>query len=118
MPTKGEKRRRNASERFWPFGPARTMVIATLVLVVLLAAWGLLRDLLHFDKVEAGWVLLGIGCLTVLPIVLLLLEGIGAAGGTVEVGQVKVALTAAAGAQALVLAPPERHAEPSHRRLR
>jgi hypothetical protein len=82
------------------------MLVAILVLILLLAAWGLLRDVLHFDKVEAGWVLLGIASLSVLPIVLLLLEGISAAGGTVKVGQVKVALTAAAGAQTLVLAPP------------
>lgn len=105
MPT-GKKEGRLASRRFWPYEPARTMLIAVLVLVILLAAWGLLRELLHFDKVEAGWVLLGIFALTLLPIVLLLLEGIGAAGGSVEIGQVKVALTDAAGAQTLVLAPP------------
>ena len=82
------------------------MLIVMLVLVILLAAWGLLRELLHFDKVDVGWVLLGIVGLTVLPIVLLLLEGLGATGGSVEVGQVKVALTSAARAQALVLALP------------
>jgi hypothetical protein len=102
----GKRRGRSASTRFWPFEPRLTMLIVILVLVILLAAWGLLREVLHFDRVEAGWVLLGIFALTVLPIVLLLLEGIGATGGSVEVGQIKVALTEAAGAQTLVLAPP------------
>lgn len=107
---------RHPTARFWPFRPPLTMFLAILVLVLLLTAWGFLRELLHFDNVEAGWVLLGIVCLSILPIVLLMLEGIGATGGTIEVGQVvKVALTAAAGAQVLVLAPPECHAQPRAR---
>ena len=98
---------RSAPVRFWPFKPSLTMFLAILVLVFLLMAWGFLRELLHFDNVEAGWVLLGIVCLSLIPIVFLLLEGIGSTGGSIEVGQVvKVALTAAAGAQVLVVAPP------------
>lgn len=107
MAVSNEQKRRRTSRRFWPYEPAPTMVIAVLVLVILLAAWGLLREPLHLDRVDGGWVLFGIVSLAVLPIVLLVLEGIGAAGGSVEIGQVvKVALSAAAGAQTLVLAPP------------
>jgi hypothetical protein len=51
---------------------------------------------LHFDMVPAGWVLLGIAVASVLPLILLLLEGMAAGGGSVEVGVVKIALTAGA----------------------
>ena len=103
MPTAATGR---APSRFWPFTPRTTLLIAVLVLVALLAAWGLLRDLLHFDRVEAGAVLAGIVALSVLPILMLLLEGIGTGGGSIEIGQVKVDLTAAARAQVLTVAPP------------
>jgi hypothetical protein len=60
---------------------------------------------LHFDTVSAGWVLLGIVVISGIPLILLLLEGTAAGGGSVEVGVVKIALTAGANQQRPVVVP-------------
>ncbi len=80
-------------------------MLTPVLLVVLLVLWGIGRELLHFEDAAAGWVLLGIAVLGVLPILLVVLEGLAAGGGSIEVGKVKVALTAAASAQSLVVVP-------------
>lgn len=92
--------------RFWPFTPRSALLLVPLVLAALLVSWALIREPLHFTTADAGSVLLGIVLLSLLPVILLLLEGLAVSGGSIEVGKVKVALTAAANAQLLVVAPP------------
>jgi hypothetical protein len=82
--------------RFWPFGAKVAVLLTPALLVLLLVAWGIGRDRLHFDSAPAGWVLLGIAVLSMIPLLLVVLEGIAASGGSIEVGTVKVALTSAA----------------------
>ncbi|MGH3371619.1 MAG: hypothetical protein ACRDPR_16630, partial [Nocardioidaceae bacterium] len=91
--------------RFWPFGTRLAIMMTPLLLVVLLVVWGLSRELLHFEGASAGWVLLGIVLLSLVPVLLVILDGLAQSGGSVEVGQVKLALTAAATAQNLVVLP-------------
>ncbi len=97
---------KKVAARFWPYEPRAAVLLVPLVLAVLLATWSLIREPLHFDAARVGWVLLGIVLLSLLPVILLLLEGLAVSGGSLEVGKVKVALTAAANAQPLVIAPP------------
>lgn len=82
--------------RFWPFGAKVAVLLTPALLVLLLLAWGIGRARLHFDNAPAGWVLLGIAVLSIIPLLLVILEGVAASGGSVEVGTVKVALTSAA----------------------
>ena len=49
--------------------------------------------------------MLGIVLLSLIPMLLVVLEGIASSGGTVEVGAVKIAMTAAAKSQRLVVVP-------------
>jgi hypothetical protein len=90
--------------RFWPFGTRAAVLLVPVLLILLLVVWGVSRDPLHFDKAHAGWVLLGIVLLSVLPLLLVVLESVALSGGSIEVGKVKFALTAAATAQSLVVA--------------
>jgi hypothetical protein len=93
-----------SAERFWPYGTRAAVLLVPLLLVLLLVAWGFARRPLHLETVKPGAVLLGLVILSLLPLVLVLLEGLVSSGGSIEVGQVKVALTAAATAQPLVVA--------------
>ena len=91
--------------RFWPFGAKAAVILTPTLLVLLLAAWGVGRETLHFDNAPAGWVLLGVAVLSVLPLLLVVLEGLAASGGSIEVGTVKVALTSAATTHSTPIVP-------------
>jgi hypothetical protein len=95
----------SARVRFWPFSQRAALLLAPVVFVVLLIGWGLGRSVLHFQTVSSGWVLLGIGLISGVPVLLLILEGMAVQGGSVEVGSVKIALTAGATRQAHVVVP-------------
>ncbi|MFF5014765.1 hypothetical protein [Streptomyces sp. NPDC001165] len=84
---------------FWPFSARAALFLAPLLLVVLAVAWGAARTALGLDTASAGWVLLGIVGLSLLPVLLVVLSGVASTGGSVELGAVKIALTAAAGSQ-------------------
>ena len=61
-----------AAWRYWPFGsPRAAFVVAPVLLVALLFAWWVAGLVLRVDEVDAGWVLLGIAVLSVLPILLI-----------------------------------------------
>lgn len=92
------------SSRFWPFGARAAVLLVPVLLILLLVVWGVSRGPLHFDEAHPGWVLLGIVLLSVLPLLLVVLESMTLSGGSIEVGKVKFALTAAATAQSLVVA--------------
>jgi hypothetical protein len=92
--------------RFWPFSARTGVLLVPLLFGLLLLGWGLGRGPLHMDTAPVGWVLLGIVLLSLLPVLLSALDGLAMSGGSIEVGKVKVALTAAATAQRLVVAPP------------
>ena len=70
-----------------------------------LGAWALFREALGAEDAPAEWILLAIVILSLLPVALLILDGLASSGGSVEVGQVKIALTAAATARVLTVAP-------------
>ncbi len=91
--------------KFWPFSPQIAVLLTPLLLIVLFIAWGVSRNPLHFGGAPAGWVLLGIVLLSLIPILLVVLEGVASSGGTIEVGAVKIAMTAAATSQRLVVVP-------------
>jgi hypothetical protein len=76
-----------------------------LVLALLLITWGLTRDLFGLSTVSTGWLLVGITLFSLLPVILVILEGVASTGGTVEVGTVKIALTAAATSQHVIVVP-------------
>ncbi|MEV7545154.1 hypothetical protein [Streptomyces sp. NPDC089915] len=84
---------------FWPFGVRAAVLLVPVLLVVLAVAWGAARNALGLGSVSAGWALLAIVALSVLPVLLVVLSGVASSGGTVELGTVKIALTAAAGAR-------------------
>ncbi|MER7340530.1 hypothetical protein ABT403_22150 [Streptomyces sp. NPDC000075] len=91
-------RPRGAGLAFWPFGVRAAVLLVPVLLVLLSLAWGAARDALGLGAVSAGWALLVIVGLSVLPVLLVLLSGFVASGGAggVEPGAVKAALTAAA----------------------
>ncbi|MFF7359083.1 hypothetical protein ACFZA1_41805 [Streptomyces filipinensis] len=90
----------NASNlAFWPFSAQAALFLAPLLLVVLTVAWGAARTALGLDTASAGWVLVGIVGLSLLPVLLVVLSGVASTGGSVELGAVKIALTAVAGSQ-------------------
>jgi hypothetical protein len=89
----------------WPFGARAAILLAPFLLLLLLILWGLTRELLHFESAAAGWVLLGIAVLSLVPLLLVVLDSVTQSGGSLEVGKVKVALTAAASARSLVVLP-------------
>lgn len=91
--------------KFWPFSAKVAVLLAPLLLVILLTAWGLSRNPLHFGAAPAGWVLLGIVVFSLIPILLLIVEGVVSSGGTIEIGAVKIAMTAAATSQTSVVVP-------------
>lgn len=80
-------------------------ILVPLLLAIGLGAWALFREALGAEDAPAEWILLAIVILSLLPLALLLLDGLASSGGTVEVGQVKIALTAAAAARVLTVAP-------------
>ncbi|HEY3005403.1 MAG TPA: hypothetical protein VGJ44_23865, partial [Kribbellaceae bacterium] len=59
--------------RFWPFSTRTAVLMTPVLLLILLVLWGVGRTVLHFEKAAAGWVLLGIVILGVLPILLVVL---------------------------------------------
>ncbi|MEU9144139.1 hypothetical protein [Streptomyces sp. NPDC048349] len=81
---------------FWPFGSRTAVLLAPLLLVVLAVAWGTARTALGLEAVSPGWVLAAIVGLSLLPLLLLVLSDVASSGGSVEIGSVKIALTAAA----------------------
>jgi hypothetical protein len=91
---------------FWPFSARSAIVLAPILLALLLVAWAVARTPLGLEQVPGGWLLLGAVLLSLLPVLLMFLDRLALTGGTVEVGKVKVALTAAATAQRLVVALP------------
>ncbi|MEU8432599.1 hypothetical protein AB0F18_06735 [Streptomyces sp. NPDC029216] len=95
----------NAGPVFWPFGARTAVLLAPLLLVVLVVVWGTARTALGVASVPAGWALLGIVGLSLLPVLLLALSSAAAGGGTVEVGAVKIALSAAAGSRPGLMVP-------------
>ncbi|MGF1426525.1 hypothetical protein [Kitasatospora sp. LaBMicrA B282] len=81
------------------------MFLVPFLLAALLIVWGAARTALHLEQVSAGWVLLGIAALSVLPLVLVVLDGLASTGGSIEVGTVKIALTAETAVQPQVVVP-------------
>ncbi|MFJ9871400.1 hypothetical protein [Streptomyces sp. NPDC101165] len=96
---KGMTKAKTSDLAFWPFSARMALFLAPLLLVVLVVAWGAARTALGLDTASAGWVLLGIVGLSLLPVLLVVLSGVASTGGSVELGAVKIALTAAAGSQ-------------------
>jgi hypothetical protein len=97
-----------AAFRYWPFAPWKAVVLTPLILLVLLIVWGVGQaqlPVLRLQEVPAGWVLLGIGILSILPVVLLTLDGFATSGGTIEVATVKIELASAATAQPGLIVP-------------
>jgi hypothetical protein len=87
---------RGPAFRFWPYTAKVAIVLTPILLILLLAAWGMGRERLHFDEAPAGWVLLGVALLSMIPVLFVVLEGLAVSGGSIEVGTVKVAVTSTA----------------------
>lgn len=96
---KATARTKGSGLAFWPFGVRVAVLLVPVLLVVLAVAWGAARTGLGMETVSAGWVLLAIVALSLLPVLLVVLSGVASSGGTVELGTVKIALTAAAGSR-------------------
>jgi hypothetical protein len=111
QPDAPSERRTPPQVRFWPFSQRVAVLTVPVIFIALLVGWGVCRSRLHFEDVGGGWILLGIAVLSTLPIVLLLLEGVAAQGGSVAVGTVKFALTASATRQTHVVV--QRNAAPA-----
>jgi hypothetical protein len=87
----------SGSQRFWPFTSSKLAFgLAPVLLVALLVGWWLVRTPLQLEQISGGWLLLGIAVLAVLPVVMVVLDGLAAGGGSIEVASVKVALVATA----------------------
>ena len=91
--------------RFWPSTARTALLLIPLLLIIGLVAWALFRGALGADDAPAELILLAIVILSLIPLALLLLDGLTSSGGTVEIGEVKIALTAAATAQMLTVVP-------------
>lgn len=68
------KPRAKTGPAFWPFGARAAVLLAPLLLVVLVVVWAAARTVLGLASVPAGWVLLGIVGLSLLPVLLLVLR--------------------------------------------
>jgi hypothetical protein len=86
------------ASRFWPYTAKRAIVLTPVLLILLLAAWGVGRERLHFDEAPAGWVLLGVALLSIFPVLLVVLEGLAVSGGSIEVGTIKFEVASSASA--------------------
>ncbi|MFJ9843575.1 hypothetical protein ACIRYZ_24580 [Kitasatospora sp. NPDC101155] len=90
---------------FWPFGTKLAMLFALTLFVLLLITWGAARKQLRLGEVPAGWALLGIAVLSLVPVILVILDGLASSGGSFEVASVKIALNAATTSQRPVVIP-------------
>ncbi|HYI32862.1 MAG TPA: hypothetical protein VEX88_05310 [Glaciibacter sp.] len=106
--TDGRGEQSKAAEKspahFWPFDGRVAILLAPAIFCVLLVAWVLLRFPLGIGALPAGPVLLAIVILSLLPTLLMVLDGISTRGGSFAVGQVRIALTQAAASQPVVVA--------------
>ncbi|WP_157880558.1 hypothetical protein [Streptomyces katrae] len=114
---KATVRPRGSGLAFWPFGVRAAVLLVPVLLVVLAVAWGAARTALGLGSAPAGWVLLGIVLLSLLPVLLVLLSRAVSGGGGLDPAAVKGALTEAAAARYGLLVPcnvvPERGESPA-----
>jgi hypothetical protein len=99
------RRHRGPGRAFWPFGARTALLLVPVLLVVLAVAWGAARTAVGLESASHGWVLLGIVGLSLLPVLLLVLDDLASGGGSVEVGSVRIALTATAAARPGLVVP-------------
>ncbi|MFF2148080.1 hypothetical protein [Kitasatospora sp. NPDC058190] len=81
------------------------MLFALILFVLLLITWGAARKQLRLEEVPTGWALLGIAVLSLVPVILVVLDGWASSGGSFEVAGVKIALNAATASQRPVVIP-------------
>jgi hypothetical protein len=92
------------SGRIWPFGVIPALITAGAVLVVLLVTVVVLDSTAHWpDKRWQGWLMLGVVLLAVTPLLLLILDRVAHAGGSVEFRGIKIAFAAEAAESAITL---------------
>jgi hypothetical protein len=73
------------SLRVWPWSARVAVLLVPAVLLTLVVAHGVVRAVLEWpDQRYGGWVLLGIALLSLLPVILLLIELLASAGGSVQ----------------------------------
>jgi hypothetical protein len=80
--------RRDRPERtgFWPYGTRAAVLSVPVLLVVLLAATLLLRQLADWPPAQwLGWTLLAVVLLSLLPVFLVILERLATGGGSIRV---------------------------------
>ena len=92
--------------RFWPFGAVAAIVSALIILVFLSTA---VIGAEHWTSWPGhsleSWVMLGVGVIALVPVVLLILDGMARSGGTLEVRGIKVAFAAIVHEQPNVVVP-------------
>lgn len=71
--------------RVWPWSARVAVLLVPVILLTLVVAHGVARAVLEWpDHRYGGWVLLGIALLSLMPVILLLVELLAAAGGSVQ----------------------------------
>jgi hypothetical protein len=92
------------SGRIWPFGVIPALTAAGALLVVLLVTVVVLDVAAHWpDKRWQGWLMLGVVLLAVTPLLLLILDRVAHAGGSVEFRGIKIAFAAEAAESVITL---------------
>jgi hypothetical protein len=71
--------------RVWPWSARVAVLLVPVILLTLVVAHGVVRAVLDWpDRRYGGWVLLGIVLLSLMPVLLLLIELLATAGGSVQ----------------------------------
>jgi hypothetical protein len=79
----------------WPWSTSAAVLLTPVILVALVVGHGVARANLDWpDPRYGGWVLLGIVLLSILPVLLVLVELVATAGGSVKVAGVAVSFAA------------------------
>jgi hypothetical protein len=97
---------RHRAGRLWPFGVIAALTAAGAVLVVLLVTVVVLGVAAHWpDQRWQGWLMLGVVLLALTPLLLLILDRVAHAGGSVEFRGIKIAFAAEAAGSVVTLPP-------------